>query len=176
MLRNRYIKWILTLICILLFGALVGYNLLKQQAKFFNASAVECVTMVIAVVISYYLVQRQNNHQKQKDIISDMVLKMQLSFEQRELYDFSGQDINAIMMRTRDLNNRIHILETLERDFGISDDVRFIRQHFDEYSNFIGNYIEHMDHLRSQNAQNELRRPIELISQKLLVTALHLYK
>lgn len=174
MLRNRWAKTGLTLICLLVFVVFVIYNIAKQQTKFFKASAVECVTIAIAVIVSYYLVQRQNNYQKQKDIIADMVLKLQLSFQQRELYDFAGQDKNLIMMRTRDLNNKIHILEKLERDFGISDEVSFIRRHFDEYNNFIGDHIEHMDYLI--RSQNELRRPVELISQKLLTSALHLYK
>lgn len=174
MLRNRYIRWILTLICLLLFGIFVAYNIAEQKMCFFKASAVDCVTIGIAVVVSYYLVQKQTNHQKQRDIVSDIVLKMQLSFEQKELYDFSGQDRNTIMLRNRDLNNRIHILEELERDFGISNEVNFIRQHFDEYTSFIGDHIEDINYLIQ--SQNELRRPIELVSHKLLVTAIHLYK
>lgn len=173
MLRKGYIKW-LFLICFLLFGAFVIYNIVNQKAAFFEASAVDCVTVLIAVAISYYLVQKQTNYQRQKDIISDMILKMLASCEQRDLYDFSEQDKNTIMMRTRGLNNRIHILEKIAEEFNISEEVIFIRQHFEEYNNFIGDHIEDIDYLRQ--SQNELRRPVELISQKLLATALHLYK
>lgn len=176
MLRDRYIKWkrFLFLICFLAFAILVVYNIASQKASFFTASVVDCATILIAVAISYYLVQKQNNYQRQKDIISDMILKMQGSFEQRDLYDFSEQDKNTIMMRNRGLNNRIHILEGIAEEFNISAEVTFIRQRFDEYNNFIGNHIEDINYLRQ--SQNELRRPVELISQKLLAIALHLYQ
>lgn len=40
------------------------------------------------------------------------------------------------MMRTMGLNNRIHILEEIAREFNISAEVIFIRQHFEEYNKF----------------------------------------
>ena len=161
-------------IVVLLFIGLICYNVKEQKADFFEASVVDCITILVAVVISYYLVQRQNNYQRQKDIISDMVLKMQVSFEQKELYDFCGQDKQTITMRNRGLNNRIHILETLAEEFNIVTEVDFVRHHFDEYSDFIGNHIENMEYLCQ--SQNELRRPVESISQKLIEIAVHLYK
>ena len=48
-------------------------------------------------------------------------------------------------MRTRDLNNKIHILETVKDEFSISDKVDFIRKRFDEYNTFIGDHIGKMN-------------------------------
>ena len=86
----------------------------------------------------------------------------------------SNQEKEDITMRTRDLNNKIHILETVKDEFSISDKVDFIRKHFDEYNTFIGDHIGDMEYLLL--SQRELKRPVELISQKLLETALCLYK
>ena len=77
-------------------------------------------------------------------------------------------------MRNRGLNNRIQILETLAEEFNIVTEVDFVRHHFEEYSDFIGNHIENMEYLCQ--SQNELRRPVESISQKLIEIAVHLYK
>lgn len=168
------VKWLFIITGIILFLGFVIYNMLEQKATFWEASAVDCITIVIAIVISYYLVQRQNNRQKQKDIILDIILKMQILFEQKALYDFSNQGKEDITMRTRDLNNKIHILETVQDKFAISDKVDFIRRHFDEYSVLIGDHIDDMKYLLL--SQRELKRPVELISQKLLEMALCLYK
>ncbi len=99
---------------------------------------------------------------------------MQVLFDQKVLYDFSNQEKEDITMRTRDLNNKIHILETVKDEFSISDKVDFIRKRFDEYNTFIGDHIGDMEYLLL--SQRELKRPVELISQKLLETALCLYK
>lgn len=167
-------KRLLIIAGIILFSWFAIYNMLEQKAAFWKASAVDCITIAVAVAISYYLVQRQNNRQKQKDIISDLILKMQVLFDQKALYDFSNQEKEDITMRARDLNNKIHILETVKDEFAISDKVDFIRKRFDEYNTFIGDHIDNMEYLLS--SQKELKRPVELISQKLLETALCLYK
>ena len=167
-------KWFFIGVCIILFFWFAIYNVSEQKAAFWKASAVDCITIAVAVAISYYLVQRQNNRQKQKDIVSDLILKMQVLFDQKVLYDFSNQEKEDITMRTRDLNNKIHILETVKDEFSISDKVDFIRKRFDEYNTFIGDHIGDMEYLLL--SQRELKRPVELISQKLLETALCLYK
>ncbi len=171
---KKMAKCFFIIIGIVLFSWLAIYNMLEQKAAFWKASAVDCITIAVAVAISYYLVQRQNNRQKQKDIISDLILKMQVLFDQEALYNFSNQEREDITMRTRDLNNKIHILETVKDEFAISDKVDFIRIRFDEYNTFIGDHIDNMEYLLL--SQKELKRPVELISQKLLETALCLYK
>lgn len=167
-----YLKRFLLVCCIVLFAWLCYYNY-TSNTSFWDASAVDCITILIAVIISYYFVQKQNDYQKQKDIVLDIILKTQALVEQKVMYDLSGQDKDAITMRTRDLNNRIHILETLKGDFNIAKDVEFVRKHFDEYNTLIGDHINSIDYLLQ--SQKELKRPIDLISQKLLETALHLY-
>ena len=103
-----------------------------------------------------------------------MILKIQVSLEHKDIYDIYGQDTQKLRMINRGLNNRIHILETLAEEFNIVTEVAFVRHHFDEYSDFIGNHIENMEYLCQ--SQNELRRPVESISQKLIEIAVHLYK
>lgn len=151
----------------------VCYNL-KTNDKFWEASAVNCITIGIAIVFSYYFVQRQNDRRKRKDIILSLISKIQALIGHRDMFDFSEQEKDQITMRNRDLNNKIHILESVKDDFCISNEVAFIREKFDEYNTFIGDYIDNIDHLRQ--SQPSLRRPIELMDSKLTEMALKLYQ
>lgn len=151
----------------------VGYNI-KTNVKFWEASAVNCITIGIAIVFSYYFAQRQNDRRKRKDVILNLISKIQALVGQDDMYDFSAQEKNQIIMRNRDLNNRIHILESIKKDFSISGEVSFIREKFDEYNTFIGEHIEDMNYLRQ--SKQTLKRPIELIDIKLTEMALKLYQ
>ena len=77
-------------------------------------------------------------------------------------------------MRTRDISNRIHILETIKDEYCISTEVDFIRNKFDEYSAFIGDNINKKDYL--SQSQTALKRPLDLMSDKLVALALKLYE
>lgn len=142
--------------------------------SFWSASATNCITIGIAIFISYYLVQRKNDRRKQKDIICDLVLKLQAIIEQKDTYSLDGQTSEEILMRTRDISNRIHILETIKDEYCISTEVDFIRNKFDEYSAFIGDNINKKDYL--SQSQTALKRPLDLMSDKLVALALKLYE
>lgn len=147
---------------------------MKTNVSFWTASATNFITIGIAIFISYFLAQRKNDRRKQKDIICDFVFKLQFLVEQKEAYDAGNQTVEEILMRTRDLSNRIHILETVKDEYNISPEVEFVRDKFDEYNNFIGDNIDKADYL--SQSQMTLKRPLDLISDKLVALALKLYK
>ena len=160
-------------VCILLYIGFIAYNV-KTNQSFFQASASDCITIGIAIIISYYLVQKRDDQRRQKDIIFELISKIMLIIENEKMYNFSGQTKEEIMMRNRNISNRIHILEKIKDDFSIVTEVDFIRAKFDEYCDFIGDNIEKPDYL--QQSQNALLRPISLIHTKLEEIALNLYK
>lgn len=169
----KAVRIVFVVICIGLYFAFIIYNICTNN-KFWEASAVNCLTIGVAIVISYYLVQKQNDRRKQKDIVLDLIMKIQALISQRSAYDFEGQDTSEITMRLRDLNNKVHILEAVKDRFQISNEVEFIRNKYDEYSNFIGDNIGNLDYLLQ--SQRVLKRPIELIDSKLVEIALKLYE
>lgn len=149
------------------------YNIVTNNT-FFKASATTFITIGIAIFVSYYLVQRDNNRRKQKDVVYDFILKFQSFIEQEHMYNFDGQKSEEILMRTRDFNNRIDILESVKNKYNFSSEIDFIRNKFEEYNCFIGDNINKLDYL--YNSQTALKRPLDLINSKLVVIALELYR
>lgn len=165
----RYLGGGLCLLGVTILGA---YNW-KTNSHFWEASAVNCITIGIALVVSYYLVQRQNNRRKQKEILLDLIYKLQTQFANSDMYDLSELSISELTMRNRAIGNRIHILELKKTEFGLKDEVDFVKEHFEEYCTFIGNHLENKEYLRQSKL--ELKRPLDLIDGKLTEMAMKLF-
>lgn len=170
---KKIIHYISVIIFIFLFFAIVLHNI-RDNPAFWDASVTNCATIAIAVFVSYFLVQRQNNRRKQKDIILELILKLQVQVSNPEAYHLAGQSSDQIMMRKRDFSNKINILDKHKSDFDIKDDMDFVISRFQEYEDLISNHINDSQYLA--NSSKELQRPLILIENKLYDIALFLYK
>ncbi len=167
------ISRVLFLIILIGIIGLIYYNI-KTNASFWSASASTCITIIIALVFSYWLVQRKNDLRKQKEILASLLFDLRAQFEKEDMYDLSQMSPSSINMRNRDISNKIGILNRVKKEFNIEADVDFIFEKFDEYKELIGNHINDPGYL--QNSSLELKRPIMLISTKLFDIAFELYR
>lgn len=166
-------KWILGILCAIAFLIFTVYNVVKNS-DFWEASAVNIITILIAIVISYFFVQRKSDLRKQKDILLSLINGFQLQITSEKAYDFTGQTGEEILMRKRDISNKLHILSELQDNFSIQTEVKFLNEKFDEYDQLISDHIADLDYL--VKSKNELRRPLDLINDKLVRISINLYK
>lgn len=75
--KKRVIIYLVLLLLLLVWTV---YNY-KNNQDFFNASLVNIITIGLAIFVSYFLSQKNNNVRKQKDIILDLLLKLQNQVE-----------------------------------------------------------------------------------------------
>ncbi len=160
-------------ICVLAIIALAVYNI-STNCHFWEVSAANIATILIALIVSFYLVQRKNDQRKQKEILLDLLFKVQHQLEDEKAYNFANQKKEEILMRNRNISNRIQILENIQNTFSIEKDVVFIKEKFDEYQTLIGNHISDIPYLCSSTV--ELKRPLDLIVNRLILMAISLYK
>lgn len=153
-------------------GCLIFYNI-NTNPTFWKTSASSCITIVIALVFSYWLVQRENDLRKQKEILASLIFDLRAQIDKDDMYDLSGKTTISINMRNRDISNKIGVLDKVKKDFNVEDEVDFISERFDEYKELIGNHIDDPEYLK--NSSIELKRPIQLISTKLFEIAFILY-
>lgn len=167
------IKWTLIVVLVCAFAFFVIYNA-KNNTDFWDASAVNIITIIIAVVISYFFVQRKSDKRKQKDILLDLISKLQLQVSDEKAFDFTGQTREEILMRNRDISNKINILNEVKDIFSIQEEMDFICKEIEEYLNLIGNHSTDLEYLIK--SKQELERPLTLISNKLFEMSINLYK
>ena len=155
------------------FAVFVIYNIAHND-EFWNASAVNIITILIAVVISYFLVQRKSDRRKQKEILLDLINKLRLLIDSEETYDFTGQSREEILMRNRDISNKVQILTDIQTVFGIEEDMKFIQEKITEYLSLVGDHSMDLDYLIK--SKKELQRPLMLISTKLVSMSINLFQ
>lgn len=90
------------------------------------------------------------------------------------MFKLSNQTKESINMRNRIINNKITILENNIHDFFQKEDLEFVRKEFDEYRTFVGDHIENMGYL--MQSEKELKRPLDILSTKLIEMELSLYR
>lgn len=132
-----------------------------------------CLTLMIALLVSYYLTQRQNDHRKQKEILLDLIQKLQEQLSRESMYNLADVSTEEIFMRIRSVRNRIHILDSKKIEFGFKEEIALIDNWFTEYGDLIGNHIEDREYLK--NSKSELKRPLDLIDGKLIEMAMKLF-
>lgn len=164
------------LIAILVCGVIgIGvFNYLKPSYHgFFKATAINCVTLLVAIVVSYFLAQRENDKRKKKDIFSNFVMKFRSEISAPAMYNLGETKSCEITMMLRDMNNYIDVMEKVMNEFGIAEEVEFIKAKFNEYEETVSDHISNTGEFGS--LQNELKRPLRLIDTELLEIALKIY-
>ncbi len=166
----KMLLWISTLAFLVI---LVKKNI-SNSSEFWSASAIDIATIVIAIVISYYLVQKETKKMKQQDIVLSLIERLQAQVESETAYDFTNLSTENILMNKRDMNNKIGILEGAASDFISKQALEFIRKEFNEYDTLIGDHVSDLEYLCKSS--KELKRPLDLIANKLIEVSIELYK
>lgn len=172
MKNRKVVNYIILAVIISLLIAFAIYNINNNDA-FFTASLVNIITIAIAVFVSFYLVQKRTDERKRKDILLSLLTKLQSVIEDEKTYNFDAQSKDEITMRKRDISNWIKILEDANPPYIKDEDVKFIREKFDEYSDIIGNHIDDLDALRK--LKKDLKRPIDLMESKIVKIELDIF-
>lgn len=152
---------------------LLAYHNYKNNAEFLVSSATTCISILTAAILSFYFVQRQTDIRKQKEIFIELLESLKSTVDDSRSYNFSEVSREQILMRKRDLNNKISFVKEYSKKFSIDKDMTSLESLFKEYETIIGDHIDDLDTLRK--LENELHRPLTLISQNIFKIMLNLY-
>ena len=141
--------------------------------NFWEANIYQCLSLFVVVGISFFVVQRQNDYRKQKDIYIKLIETLKDIVDDRNSYSLSGVSKEEILMRLRDIGNKVDIISNYGKRFNIETDIELIKKWYEEYKSVIDDHISDLDTLSKLN--NELKRPLNLISQKAFEIMLNLY-
>lgn len=149
------------------------YNIIANE-KFWEVSVGTCLTLLVAVIVSYYLVQSKANEKSKKEALIRLMTAIQGVATDEKSYTVNCKDDTKILtMKKRQLSNYIKVLENYEANICDSEDIKFVKDKFEEYDSKIGDHIDDIDYLCK--SYNDLRRPLDLIDSKLYEMIMKLY-
>lgn len=172
-MRKCWKHFIGVLIALILLIILITYNIINNE-KFFELSISALLTLFTAIFISFYLVQRNTDLRYQKQIYCNLLMDIQKLVTNPDTYTFDkNTDVRTITSKKRTLSNYIGLVNLHSKKFELEQEANFIREKFKEYDEFLGNHISDITYL--SKSKEDLRRPLDLINDKLYEMMLKLY-
>ena len=174
---------------LLIFGLLYIYvQNIKHNPEFINTNALSMLQLIIAVVVSYYFVQRKNDERKQIEILDSIVRKTLDQFEQLhvQIEDYAicvidgskdakdcAVDRKILQSSIRLIHNRLSIMLTHNKNKSYIKIVDSISKIFCEYTkNFEEVYVGVND---GRSRLDELKRLHDLLSSGFDSVQIELY-
>lgn len=170
-MKNILIRFVCSLMII---GIIVlAFHNYKNNAAFWNTSFSSCASLALATGLSFYLVQRQTDLRKQKEIFIKLLESLKNLLDDEESCHFHGVTEKKVLMRKRDISNKIEFITHFSRKFSIQDEICFLEEKYNEYAEIIGNHIDDLTIL--EKISDDLSRPLTLMSQKVYEIMINLY-
>lgn len=167
---SRYIVLAVGIAIVIMLG-IVG---LKCNENFWEVGIQNCATWLIAILVSFFLVQEKMDERVRKQLLISLLDKIKDLADDSTLWVLPNVSTEAVLSNMRSLGNLIDIFGKCSKQFGIKEEADFVLSEYKEYSEIIGLHINDRNTL--DKLSNELRRPLALISQKVFETELKLYK
>lgn len=148
------------------------YNVFRND-NFWDASATTCISLIIAGGLSFYVVQRQTDRRKQKEIFIKLLESLKDLTDDEKSYELAGRSAEEILMQKRAMNNKIAFIKQYSKNFSIEKDIAFLEEKYKEYVAVIDGHIHDLKTLGKLGV--DLKRPLSLMSQKIFEMMFNLY-
>lgn len=170
-------KWMLWLIPIIFAIGIFVLGICNHinNDKFWEASIYQVITLLMAILITFYATQYKNDQRKVKDYAENVIRKIQAIIVDERFVDFNENTENkAVTMTNRKLNNYISILNEYGKKLGFQKDAEYVAEQFKAYRTFVDEHLSDKDYLSKSSPT--LQMYAENIEQKCENIILNLYK
>lgn len=114
------------------------------------------LSILIAVVVSFYFVQKKTDHRRKNEKIDKLLYKIQDIILDKNFLEVKEKDLIV----QRSLANKIEYLANYS-DHNISSEIGKIKDKFEDYRTFYGNHYKDADYMKK--SQQELLNYVRLI-------------
>lgn len=160
----RYWKLIVSVILTIIYLCLFISNAVCNK-EFFKIPLYNLLNIAIAIIFAYYFVQKRNDERKLKEIIEDVIEKIQLGVD-CDIDDIDITKREDILQSFRKVNNKMNILTNIEDKLNIAPEVEYIKRNFLEFRQIITDNIENKDFFHEDENKMNLKRLQNLIIDK----------
>ncbi len=167
MRKTQCIKRAILIMSITVLIVLAVYNAVCSDVpSFWETSFTTIATLLIALVFSYFFIQKNEEDRIRKKILLDLLEKTQSLVNDERLYTISvDTQATFLKMKKRELNNKVTLLTEYASVFGIEKEITTISERVQEYASIIGDHCNDMEYL--SKIPLELKRPLDIIDKEI---------
>ncbi len=144
MIKEIALKWkkyITLVIIIATISLLLAKNF--EMPEFFKASFVDIITIILAVFITYYLTEKNNNIRRRNDCIEHILLEIEEMINDEIFFSTNKR---ALQHQSSCANRIKYIKEAGFYD--IQEEINFIAEKFDEIRDLYSNHSQNKNELQ----------------------------
>lgn len=120
-----------------IFG-LAGYNIISNYKSFLTFQIKDFIAIMMALVVSYYLSHKKNDHRKLKEEADDVIEKIQTTTLRLRDYDTTDETKKPkILVIVKNINSKFDILRKVSNKTGITKEVEYCINELAQYSALI---------------------------------------
>ena len=165
--------YVVNVILGILFAALIfiaGYNIVKGNEEFLNATLIQIMTLMVALGITFWANQFKTDQRKKKEHAEELIIKLQALVTDETFCCFStSSNVDEITkstgIRNRKISNYIQILLAYDINAEFKTNIQYILGQFEDYRLKIGDHITDIEYLAKTEA--DFRRIAENIDTKI---------
>lgn len=141
-MKEKTKKVIIVLFVIFILVAIVAYLQIEFNANtdFWKINISETLTVIVAVVFTYYFCELENNERIIKKKIEEVLNDIQNTIIDKCDINPGTLSKNEKLKNLKYINNKILILEKLV-DEDLKDDIKYVKEEYQKYKNFISQNI-----------------------------------
>lgn len=121
----------------------------RTNVNFFTAPLTTIVSIVVAVVISYFFVQRKTDDRRKREKVDKLLYKIQEMILDEKFIEVKEQDL----IIQRSIANKITYLKNNVIDKNIKTQVERIEEIFGEYREFYSNHYKDVTYMEKSKKE-----------------------
>lgn len=138
-------------------------NACKNISGFWNVSISDGIEIFILIFVSFYLVERQNNVDRKKEKINDVISKIQIKILDSELIVVDSENSKKVTrIKLKSISN---LLEIVKEDISNQMSIESIVSEMDSLSAIVMDHIDDAEYIEKSNS--EIIRLVTNIDTKL---------
>ncbi len=140
------------------------YNCIKNP-EFWTMSMANILTIVVAVIFTYYMTQKTNDIRRKKDIVGKILDRLYVLISDPRMCRInSSEDVDFVKINVRTISNKISCLKEMAKELQYEEEVRQMEETFSLYEDFISDHIDDLPYL--EKSGRELNNKIALLDNK----------
>lgn len=154
---------------------LLGYNVYAKGKVFFEASIYQIISLMFALLITFFLTQMKNDERRKLDMLDKMLIDIQKDLNDENILKFETEDERSMaLLHQKSVANRLKYLVDNNLFPELEEEIKYIDNEIGHLRDMYGEHMTDMEYMRKSKKQFTLY--ITNVEDKIFLAHLKLFK
>ena len=144
-INDKYKDIIFKTIVLFTGGVLIYFNFTSDN--FFVMSLYQIISLILVVLVSYYLTQKKLDSRKKREVLNELVERITKSSIKMNREAIQSENAKLFVMEIRNIQNKISLINKVSSEYNINNEIEYINREIENINNMVSNHIGDIDTL-----------------------------